>query len=242
MHAGSFRYVGVSVLLGLLFAAVAAADAGASERLIADLKLTSHRPNQPTGATLHLVWPDAEGTHKPKPEKIGAFTLPAGTRVNEAAIPTCTASDTELKAQGGAACPGGSALGPGQVSFVTGAGSPIEPFWLDNYWYHGPKQIFGLFHVHGTAHPTLIVNRVELRGTTFIARPNLPPGFPPGEKTVPKESRQEIYGLSSSKGAFVTTPPKCPRSRRWVAHAAVTYDDGTVQRATSVTRCKPARP
>jgi hypothetical protein len=81
------------------------------------------------------------------------------------------------------------------------------------------------------------VNRVEIRGASFIARPSLPPGFPPGSKTAPKESHQEIYGLSSRKGAFITTPPTCPRSGRWIARSMVIYDDGTVQRATSATRC-----
>jgi hypothetical protein len=216
---------------------VGAAAAGASPRLVADLRLTTHEPGQPTGGTLHIVWPDAGKSGKPKPEKLGVFDLPKGSRIDEAAIPTCTASDTELKLRGGSACPPGSRLGPGHVEFVSGIGQPVDPFSLDNYWYHGPHQIFGLFHVRGTSHPTIAVNRVEIRGASFIARPSLPPGFPPGEKTVPKESHQKILRLVTAKGAFLTTPPTCPRSRRWVAHAAVTYDDGSVQRTKSVTRC-----
>jgi hypothetical protein len=236
MHARSVVFAATSVAIAVA-SLVGAAGAGAKPHLVADLRLTSHEPGQPSGATLHLVWPDAGKSGKPKPEKIGVFVPPAGTRINEAAIPTCTASDTELKVKGGAACPHGSALGPGHVSFISGIGRPVDPFALDNYWYHGPKQIFGLFHPQGTSNPTLAVNRVEIRGATFIARPSLPPGFPPGEKTVPKRSDQRIYRLSTPKGAFITTPPTCPRSGRWIAHAAVTYDDGSVQRATSVTRC-----
>jgi hypothetical protein len=124
------------------------------------------------------------------------------------------------------------------VDFVTGIGSPVDPFATDNYWYHGPHQLIGLFHVRGTENPTLAVNRVEIRGSSFIARPALPPGYPPGEKTVPKESYQRIHRLVTAKGAFITTPPRCPRSRRWIARSAVTYDDGTVQRTTTATRCK----
>lgn len=235
MHARSVVFVATSIALAL---GAGAASAGAKPRLVADLQLTAHKSGQPSGATLHLVWPDAGKTRKPKPEKLGVFHLPAGTRINESAIPTCTASDTELKARGGAACPPGSALGPGRVDFVTGIGNPVDPFAMDNHWYHGPKQIIGLFHVPGTSHPTIAVNRVEIRGSSFIARPALPPGYPPGEKTVPKESYQRIHRLVTAKGAFITTPPKCPRSRRWISRSAVTYDDGSVQRATSVTRCK----
>ena len=224
--------------LGLALAATACAGtAHAGERLIADLKLTSHRPGTPTGATLHLVWPG----EKPKPEAKGVFVPPKGTVINEAAVPTCTASDTELKALGGRACPDGSDLGPGEVSFVTGAGAPVDPFLLDNEWYHGPHQIFGLFTPHDAPAPILVVNRVAIRGSSFVATPSLPPGFPPGEKTVPKQSDQVINKSVSSAGSFITTPPRCPRSGKWISHATVTYEDGSVDTAKGVTRCKRRR-
>jgi len=239
MHARSLVLVATSLVIALALG-TGAASAGAKQRLIADLKLTENRPGKPSGATLHIVWPDAGKSGKPKPEKIGVFHLPAGARVNEAAIPTCRASDEELRVRGGSACPDGSRLGPGRVSFVTGLGNPVDPFWVDNFWYHGPRQIFGLFHLRGTSNPTIAVNRVEFRPPgTFIARPSLPPGYPPGEKSVPKESIQRIHRLVTPNGAFVTTPPTCPRSRRWIARAIVTYDDGSVQRDTAVTRCRP---
>jgi hypothetical protein len=226
--------------VGMAVAMLACAgSAGASTKLVADLKLTSHRPATPTGATLHLVWPDNAPDGRPKPEAKGVFVLPKGARIDESGAPTCTASDEQLKAQGGAACPDGSDLGPGQVSLMTGLGAPVDPFLVDNEWYHGPHQIFGLFTPHNAPAPTLIVNRVKIVGASFVATPNLPPGFPPNTKTVPKQSDQKIFKHVSSTGAsFLTTPPTCPRSRKWVAHATVTYDDGSVDRATSVTRCR----
>ena len=236
MHAGWMRLAAVGVVLATV-GGVGTAAAAASDRLVADLKLTSKRPNQPTGATLHLVWPDGEDG-KPKPEKVGIFRLPAGSRVNQSAIPVCTATDAELRVRGGSACPGGSELGPGRVTFVSGFGSPFDPVTLENDWYHAPGQLVGLFHPQGSRTPTIAVNRVDIQGSTFVARPALPPGFPPGTKTAPKQSDQEIYGLSTTRGAFLTTPPRCPRSRKWVAHATVIYDDGSVDKDTSVTRCK----
>jgi hypothetical protein len=230
------RLAAVGVVLAIV-GGVDAAAAAASERLVAELKLTSHRPNQPTGATLHLVWPKDENG-KPKTQKVGVFRPPAGTRINEAAIPACTATDAELRAQGGAACPDGSALGPGRVTFVSGIGSPLDPVTLDNDWYHAPGQLIGLFHPPGSSMPIIAVNRVDIQGSAFVARPALPPGYPPGSKTAPKQSDQEIYGMSTTGGAFLTTPPRCPRSGRWVSHAKMIFEDGSVERATSVTRCK----
>ena len=233
------RSIGTTAL-GVGIAILACAGpAAASQKLVADLKLTSHRPATPTGATLHLVWPDNDAGGRPKPEAKGVFVLPKGARIDETAIPTCTASDEQLKIEGGGACPDGSDLGPGQVSFDTGLGAPVDPFMLDNEWYHGPGQIFGLFHPHGQQAPTLIVNRVKIVGASFVATPSLPPGVPPTRKTVPKQSDQRVYKRVGSTGAsFITTPPTCPRSGKWVAHATVTYDDGSVDRAKSVTRCR----
>jgi hypothetical protein len=225
---------------GAVLATVGGAGTGvaaASDRLVAELKLTAHRPNQPTGGTLHLVWPTGEDG-KPKTQRVGVFRLPAGTRVNEAAIPACTATDAELRARGGAACPEGSALGPGRVTFVSGIGSPLDPVALDNDWYHAPGQIVGVFHPPGSPAPVVAVNRVDIEGSAFVARPALPPGYPPGSKTAPKQSDQEIFGLSTTRGAFLTTPPRCPRSGRWISHAKMIFEDGSVQRTTSVTRCR----
>ena len=236
MRAGWMRLAAVGVALAMA-GGVGTGGAAASDRLVADLKLTAHRPNQPTGGTLHLVWPDGEDG-KPKAERVGVFRLPAGTRVNQSAIPVCTASDAELRALGGSACPEGSALGPGRVTFVSGIGSPLDPVTLDNDWYHAPGQLVGLFHPRGSSMPIIAVNRVDIQGSTFIARPALPPGYPPGTKSAPKQSDQEIYGLTTTRGAFLTTPPRCPRNGKWVARSKVIYDDGSVDRATSVTRCK----
>lgn len=225
----------LTVTLALL--APQAAQARAHEKLIADLQLTSHTPGTPTGLTLHLVWPDNGPDGRPKPEAKGVFTLPDGAQIDESAVPTCTASDTELELEGGAACPAGSDLGPGQVSLLTGAGAPVDPLLLDNEWYHGPSQIFALFTPHGAPRPILTVNRVKIEGTSFVAQPSLPPGVQPGSKTVPKQSDQEVREIVNNGHAFVTTPPACPASGEWVSHSSVTYDDGSVDTATSETPC-----
>ncbi len=228
-----------TVLLAVLVAAVAApvGEASASSKLIADLQLNSPDPGTPTGATLHLVWPSDGPGGKPKPEVKGVFELPAGTEINENAVPACTASDTELEVEGGAACPSGSGIGPGEISLLTGLGPPVDPVFLDDQWFHGPGQIFALITPRGLPRPILAVNRVQIQGASFVAAPSLPPGYPPGTKTVPKQSDQTIDKRVSAAGAFITTPPTCPAGGRWIAHATVTYDDGSVDRATSATRC-----
>jgi hypothetical protein len=212
--------------------AAANADAG----LVSDLQLTSHVVGTPSGGTLHLVWPDGPDG-KPKPEAKGVFQFPAGTIINEQAVPVCNASDTELQLEGRAACPDGSALGPGDLALITGVGAPVDPLRLDDFWFHGPGQLVGLISPQGSQYPVLAVNRVQIQGATLIAQPSLPPGYPPGTKTAPKESNQRIDRLVSSAGAFITTPPTCPSSGAWISHTTITYDDGSTDSATSATPC-----
>src|SRR5947207_653461 len=144
-----------TVLLAVLVAAVAApvGEASASSKLIADLQLNSPDPGTPTGATLHLVWPSDGPGGKPKPEVKGVFELPAGTEINENAVPACTASDTELEVEGGAACPSGSGIGPGEITLLTGLGPPVDPVFPDDQWFHGPGQIVALMTQRGRARP-----------------------------------------------------------------------------------------
>jgi hypothetical protein len=230
----------IVAMLTITTAGLAASAAqAASEKLVADLQLTSHKPGTPSGGTLHLVWPSNGPGGKPKPEVKGVFNLPAGSKIDESAVPACTASDTELEVEGSAACPSGSAIGPGEVSLLTGLGPPVDPILLDDQWFHGPGQIFAIFTPRGAPRPIVAVNRVQIEGASFVARPSLPAGYPPGTKTVPKQSDQTIDTMVNGGHAFITTPPTCPASRKWIAHSEVTYDDGSIEKATSVTPCEP---
>lgn len=225
-----------------LLACGAAGSAAAKERFRANLRLSSQRPNAPTGGSLHLIWPNNGPGGKPKPEATGIFRLPAGTRVDESAVPECTASDAELQALGGAACPASSYLGPGHASVITGFGPPLDPLLLDDRWYHGPHEIIGIFTDRGTTAPVVKVNKVEIHGATFIARLSLPPGYPPGTKTAPKTTDQIIQMRTGPHGSFITTPPRCPPSRVWISHAKSIYDDGSSDSATTAMPCRRPPP
>lgn len=220
----------------LLFCGLATASA--EERFVAHLKLTSHRPSSPTGASLHLIWPSAPGG-KPKPEAKGVFKLPRGTVIDERAVPSCTASDATLQAMGGDACPANTFLGPGAASVITGFGPPLDPLYLDDRWYHEEGEIVAVFTKHGTSGPVVKVNRVEIRGPrTFVARLSLPPGYPPGTTVAPKTTDQVIKKIVGPNGSFITTPPTCPASGTWVSRATSTYDDGSSDTATTRMRCE----
>ena len=208
-----------------------AGSAAASGGLVAKLRLSSHRPGTPTGATLNLIRPDGPDG-KPKPEATGIFQLPAGTAINEKAVPACTLDDTAWQVEGVGACPR-SRLGEGLATLDTGFGPPIDPLTVDDYWFHAPGQIVALFTPHGLKAPVLTITRVRIEGATFVAPLSLPPGYPPGTKTVPKESDVTI----DRHGSFITTPPTCPADGEWVAKVTLVYDDGSTDSATDATPC-----
>ncbi len=214
-------------------------SAGAAE-MEAKLRLTSPKPNTPTGAVLNLIRPD-EANGKPKTEAVGVFRLPPGTVVNQDAVPPCTKDDVMLRVQGLAACPQ-SHLGNGYVTLVSGFGPPVDPFDLDQYWYYAPGELVALYTKHGQTYPILSVGRVQIEGATFTAKLDLPPGYPPGTKTSPKETDLTIQPYIGERGAFITTPPTCPRSGKWITTVTLYYEDGSTETVSDATPCERSRP
>ena len=212
-------------------------QAASASGLELSLQLTSHKTGTPTGATLHIVYPNDGPGGKPKPVSLGVYQFPSGTTVDEAAVPVCPASEAEFELLGTAACAAATGLGGGGITVDTGFGPPIDPLALDDSYFHGPGQLITVFRPHEAPGPVLQVNRLQIKGATIIDRPSLPPGYPQGTKTVAKEVNQEIALVSSGGQAFMTTPSSCPRSGRWISQLTITYEDGTVETETSATPC-----
>ncbi len=218
---------------------LACAPMASAQGLELRYQLTSHQPGTPTGATLHVVYPDTGPGGKPKPVSKGVYEFPSGTVINERAVPVCSASDAQFQIEGYEACSADTSLGGGGITVDTGLGRPFDPFPLDDRYFHGPGQLITVFTAHGTPTPVLQVNRLKIQGSTIIDLPSLPPGYPPGTKTVAKQVDQEIAPVITAAGAFMTTPPTCPPSHVWIARLTITYDDGTIDTAASQTPCSP---
>jgi len=229
------------LLSGLLLAAgaLSAVPAGVSARdsqLKATLRLTTSHPNTRTGAVLNLTRPDGPNG-KPKTEAVGVFQLPPGTTVNLNAVPPCLKDDTTLQVEGPAACPQ-SYLGTGFASLYTGLGAPVDPVGIDEQWYYAPGQLVVLYTLHGQRSPILKVGRVQIKGSTFTAPLDLPPGYPPGTKTSPKQTDVTINPYVGSHGAFITSPPTCPSDGKWITTVTLHYDDGSTDSVSDATPCR----
>ncbi|HEX8742014.1 MAG TPA: hypothetical protein VF712_02665 [Thermoleophilaceae bacterium] len=233
------RLIGIAAPLVALALAAPCTAAAYDAEFEATLRLTSSKPSGPTGALLNLTRPD-EPNGKPKAETVGVFELPKGTRISHSAVPPCELDDLTLQVQGTAACPA-SYIGAGSATLVTGLGSPVDPYTINQHWYYAPGELVVLYTNNSGDSPVLKVGRVKIEDATFTAPLDLPPGYPPGSKTVPKETDVAIDRFVGPRGAFITTPRKCPRSGRWVTTVRLTYDDGSTDQVSDAMACRKPR-
>jgi hypothetical protein len=234
LRRGASLAAAVAALAGALAAPM---TAGAAEsHMQVQLRLTSPKPNTPTGAVLNLTRPD-EADGKPKTETRGVFRLPAGTVINQDAVPPCTKDDLTWQVEGTAACPD-SYLGNGYVTLVSGLGPPVDPFDVDQHWYYAPGELVALYTKHGTTYPILEVGHAQIDGATISADLDLPPGYPPGTKTSPKDTDLTIQPYVGPRGTFITTPPTCPSSGKWITTVTLSYEDGTDETVSDAMPCE----
>jgi hypothetical protein len=180
----------------------------------------------------------AEENGKPKTETMGVFTLPAGTRIDQTVVPPCVKDDVTLRVEGHSACPE-SHIGNGFASVHSGLGPPVDPFMVDQQWYFAPGEFVALYTKQGTRSPIISIGRVQIRGTSFVAPLDLPPGYPPGTKSAPGETRLSL-GYVGRKGSLFTTPPTCPADGKWISTVELTYEDGSKDVVRDATPCEPS--
>jgi hypothetical protein len=229
-----------AVACALAVSSIAAQSAGA-EPLQFQFAFTTLQPATPTGVTIHITYPDGDGG-KPRPLRTGAIEFPDGTRIDEGAVPTCPASDDELRVLGTWACPEATRLGTGRITAITGCGAPIDPFIAEIHAFHGPGQVMYAYTPPGLPAPVVYVARDVIEGRTLRSlKPlELPPGCPPPDgRTHPKIGELTLNPRSSGDRQFITTPGRCSGRGTWQARLIVEWaDDRSTEIATSTVPCQ----
>ena len=230
-HPATRPLLATALLLAVFLLAVPAARAGE----LADLSfgLTSQAPGSATGLDLAVVFhtagnPDA----KSSPVRGVVIEGPRGLRFDSAAAPLCSASDAEFRALGTLACPAESEVGFGSYTAMTGFGAPVDPFVGDNHVFNAEGQLVEVITFPGTTISPGF-DRLTVEGSTITAHPPETPGGPPDMQTA---TRSVAFSIPV-RGAFITTPPRCPRKRRWVARGHFTFADGSRETVTATTPC-----
>lgn len=156
------------------------------------------------------------------------FVMAPGTKTNPNAFPSCKRSALEAKGPG--ACPKGSKVGTGKAQIITGL--PIDPVNMTAQIFTTRNGL--LTYMTGSGQTQVIT--LSVRGNRLIApvprKCLIPSDCTQGEAVLKRLS------VTLNKGKLVTTPSRCPKSKKWVNTALYKYVNGDTERETSTSSCK----
>ena len=236
------RFASAFAGLAALLVAVTAFAAGDYDRQASSYTLTEKRPNAGTSELFVFDYtnPD-EPEAKPPAVRRVVTILPRGARYDTSAPEQCTASDAELMAQGGAACPAGSAIGGGVITVDTGAPGEGRYVTADVEFFNNADEFIYVNTVRGTGARTIIRAAVEDRKT--ITNADMLPGTPPDGGAIDTVDIH-VDNVASGGRNYITTPPVCrgrKGDRHWTTRVAFTYADGVTQTVPTHTPCSGRR-
>ncbi len=219
--------------VALLAVAALSPASAAAQRQDASLVLTTPKPDTPTGLELRIDYVNpGDSAAKPPAVRRVAETLARGAAFDTAAPELCTASDLELMTLGAGACPEGSVVGDGEIVVDTGIPGarrlPSTVTFLNN-----TGQLIFLAAVG----PVRLVIRAVQDGREAISDAPFLPGTLPDGAAI-DTVRVDLDRIVTDRGSYITTPTRCPRSRRWVNRTSFTYADGVTESVATRQRCR----
>jgi hypothetical protein len=209
--------------------------------------LDQKRPDRPTAEHFKFDYVNPEDPEaKPPAVKKVVTILPKGARYDASVPGSCTASDAELTAQGAAACPEDSRIGGGVITVDTGMPGPARIVTADTEFFNNAEDPEGEFiylnTVRGTGARTIVRADVTKRRT--ITEAGMLPGTPPDGgaiDTVDVVVTRVVRRIEGERRAYITTPPRCTRSKTWFARVKFVYDGDVSQTVATANPCKRKR-
>lgn len=227
------RFVVVAVLVAAL-ALTSVAVASSQFKQTSKITLTAKGQGDSTGFRADIKSSDP-GAPYGKPQGLKQLTVvfPQRTRFNfrSKAMKQCKASDTEIKATGGSACPKKSRIGSGSA---IANGAPVLPKISEDVtvFAGGGKQIRLLLAPASTAGQTLVIHG-KINGNVLKA--NVPTIEAGGLKIVITALKLKVKAIGHDRSAFVTAGT-CT-SKRFVVKAKFLYETGAKLTLKSSSKC-----
>ncbi len=223
---------------GLALAALAQAG-GDYDRQASEYLLTEQQPNRGTSETFVFDYtnPDDPNAKPPAVRRVVTI-LPRGARYDTSVPGLCEASDAELVAQGGAACPPESAIGGGVVTVDTGAPGEARIVTADVEFFNNTDEFIYVNTARGSGARTIIRAAVERDRT--ITDAGMLPGTPPDGGSIDTVDLH-VDNVSNNGGNYITTPKVCrgrKDDRHWTTRVSFTYADGVTQVVPTHTPCR----
>jgi hypothetical protein len=236
------KTLGCVAAVAVMLAVAATVQGGETDRAAYDFKLSAMRPSAPSGMSVHVLFKDPEDPEAKPPALDGAVLgLPRGMRIDDGAVPRCDATDDDFQMQGRDACPADTQIGSGAVTVMLGI-PPADPSTLDIVAFNGDGEIVEVVFFPDT-NVVAGIDRVTIEEDRLVAHPPSPPGGPPDGRTAIRELELNVPRRIGPEGnAYVTTPARCPKRRRWRSRGEFEFADGGATVVRDRTRCRRPRP
>lgn len=225
----------IAAALALALGAVGVAIASSQFKQTSNITLTATKPGKPTGFNASIESSDPGAPNgQPQALKTLKVTFPKNTKFNfkSSAIKQCTATDTELRATGGAVCPKTSKIGSGTA---VANGAPVLPTIPEKaVAYVGSKEIRFLLTPSGPVGQTLVLHG-KISGNVMTT--NVPEIASGGVKIVITALSLKINTVGSGKNAFVTSGV-CS-NKKFVVNSGFAYYTGAKLTIKSSSKCTP---
>ncbi len=244
---GRGKYSVISLITAALLAVPVTTRAASGHGPHETVKLTtSARPGASSGFGYAAWYHGASGPHADPPAlRRLVIQLPRGSKIDTTVPGRCTASDSEIMLAGESACPRSARVGSGEAT-VRQFGSVTATY--PTVLYNAPSQQLELVEsgsrvltvVHTYVHGTTLNGPVP----TCVNGGNPPKGCPFDQFTLLRnhlQSRAITVRHGVHRRNYGTTPPTCPKSRRWTAKVRFYYGDGSVDHVTLHVRCRRRR-
>jgi hypothetical protein len=197
----------------------------------ANITLTASKAGKPTGVKASIQSADP-GAVQPQGLKTLTIALPASTKFNfkSSAIAQCKASDIEIKATGGSACPAKSKLGSGTA---VANGAPVIPAIPENATaYAGANQVIFLLTPAGSSGQVLVLHGKVAANKITTEVPVISAG---GLNVVITALNLTINKIGRGSQAFITAG-KCTKGK-FVVKSGFVYQTGAKLSLTSSSNC-----
>ncbi|HEY1277625.1 MAG TPA: hypothetical protein VGF25_22150 [Thermoleophilaceae bacterium] len=221
----------IAVIAVGLFAAASYAATDVT-RFQSDLQ--TKKPHKATSLKVGLTFADPADPSAP-PDSLDHFTIALhdGTILDPQGSPTCSASDSELAAQAGNACPDTTQIGHGTAHAENDAGVEANADvtidqlrdlrWMLTVYLAGTNLVVDHFFLTPNNHALVSGTMNVIAGGFHTQRVDL------------------TFGPSTYQGHhLVTTPPRCPRRGYWSTRSSFTFKDGHTVLKRDRTPCRPS--
>jgi hypothetical protein len=220
-------------LFAVAFACGAAGVAVASPQFATTLTFTysSATPDSPSGFDSLATFSDpGEPGGKPKELVRIKVGFHPGTRIDTAALPRCTASDTNVRILGLRACPASTRLGIVHAEGVISTGLRFNPV---GHLFNARRAIIVVATVDGRYVTSF---RDDLTRDKLTVNFRIPRGisFTSFKPHIPRHFRKR----AGKRRAYMRTPPSCPASGTWTTNVTFIFRDGSTQEMAVATPCR----